>query len=97
MYLSYHRPAGEDAGETMLARGRWEDGALVDVRDIFASGATGTEGSRIGFAADGMLHMTVSAPGVGPGRRALAGSQGLRRQDASGCATTAASRPTTRS
>jgi glucose/arabinose dehydrogenase len=66
VYLSYHRPAGEDAGETMLARGRWEGDALVDVRDIFASGTTGTEGSRIGFAADGMLHMTVSAPGTGP-------------------------------
>ena len=66
VYLSYHRPAGENAGETMLARGRWENDALVDIRDIFATGATGTEGSRIGFAADGMLHMTVSAPGVGP-------------------------------
>jgi len=66
VYFSYHRPAGEDAGETMLARGRWEDGALVDVRDIFVTGTTGTEGSRIGFAADGMLHMTISAPGVGP-------------------------------
>jgi glucose/arabinose dehydrogenase len=66
VYLSYHRPAGQDAGETVLARGRWDNGALVDVRDIFATGATGTEGSRIGFAADGMLHMTVSAPGVGP-------------------------------
>jgi glucose/arabinose dehydrogenase len=66
VYLSYHRPAGDDAGETMLARGRWENGELVDVRDIFATGATGTEGSRIGFAADGTLHMTVSAPGTGP-------------------------------
>jgi glucose/arabinose dehydrogenase len=66
VYLSYHRPAGEDAGETVLARGRWDGSALVDVRDIFATGATGTEGSRIGFARDGMLHMTISAPGVGP-------------------------------
>jgi glucose/arabinose dehydrogenase len=66
VYLSYHRPAGENAGETMLARGRFENDSLVDVRDIFATGAVGTEGSRIGFAADGMLHMTVSAPGVGP-------------------------------
>jgi glucose/arabinose dehydrogenase len=66
VYLSYHRPAGEDAGETRLARGRWENDSLVDVRDIFITGATGTEGSRIGFARDGMLHMTVSAGGVGP-------------------------------
>jgi aldose sugar dehydrogenase len=66
VYFSYHRPVGEDAGETMLARGRWENGRLLEVRDIFATGATGTEGSRIGFAKDGMLHMTISAPGVGP-------------------------------
>jgi glucose/arabinose dehydrogenase len=66
VYFSYHRPAGENAGETMLARGRWENDSLVDVRDIFATGATGTEGSRIGFARDGTLHMTVSAGGVGP-------------------------------
>jgi len=66
VYFSYHRPVGQDAGETMLARGRWENGRLVDVRDIFTTGATGTEGSRIGFAKDGMLHMTISAPGVGP-------------------------------
>jgi glucose/arabinose dehydrogenase len=66
VYLSYHRPAGENAGETMLLRARWDGNALVDARDIFATGATGTEGSRIGFARDGMLHMTISAPGVGP-------------------------------
>jgi glucose/arabinose dehydrogenase len=66
VYFSYHRPVGEDAGETMLARGHWENGQLVDVRDIFTTGTTGTEGSRIGFAQDGMLHMTISAPGVGP-------------------------------
>src|SRR5215470_10199648 len=65
VYLSYHRPKG-DAGETVLARGKWENGALVDVKDIFETGAVGTEGSRIGFARDGMLHMTVSAPGTGP-------------------------------
>jgi glucose/arabinose dehydrogenase len=65
VYLSYHRPVGEE-GETMLARGRWENGGLVDVRDIFATGTTGTEGSRIGFARDGTLHMTVSAQGTGP-------------------------------
>jgi glucose/arabinose dehydrogenase len=66
VYFSYHRPKGENVGETVLARGRWENGGLVDVRDIFATGAIGTEGSRIGFAKDGMLHMTVSAPGTGP-------------------------------
>ncbi len=66
VYLSYHRPAGENAGETVLARGTWSGSALTGVRDIFESGATGTESSRIGFGRDGMLYMSVSAPGVGP-------------------------------
>jgi glucose/arabinose dehydrogenase len=65
VYLSYHRRTAEGVGETVLARGRWTGAALADVENIFESGATGTEASRIGFAADGMLHMTISAPGTG--------------------------------
>ena len=44
----------------------WNGTALTDVRDIFASGATNTESSRIGFGRDGMLYMTISASGTGP-------------------------------
>jgi glucose/arabinose dehydrogenase len=65
IYLSYHKPV-DDAGETTIARGTWNGSALTDVQDIFRSGATGTESSRIGFSRDGMLHMTISAPGTGP-------------------------------
>ncbi len=65
VYLSYHKPvpdgAGGMAGETTLARGVWNGTALTDVRDIFQSGATRTESSRIGFGRDGMLYMTISA------------------------------------
>ncbi len=50
----------------MLARGTWDGTALTDVRDIFRSGATRTESSRIGFGRDGMLYMTISASGTGP-------------------------------
>jgi glucose/arabinose dehydrogenase len=63
VYLAYHRPAGGDAGETVLARGTWNGTALVDVHDIFESGATETEASRITFGRDGMLYMSISAPG----------------------------------
>jgi aldose sugar dehydrogenase len=63
VYLVYHKPAGGDAGETVLARGRWDGTALVDMHNIFESGATGTEASRITFGRDGMLYMTISAPG----------------------------------
>lgn len=78
VYLAYHKPvpipgapptasgAPATAGETTLARGTWNGTALVDVRDIFQSGATRTESSRIGFGRDGMLYMSISAAGTGP-------------------------------
>jgi len=67
IYLSYHRPVDDNYGETVLARGTWTGEALADVDVIFESGAIDTQASRIGFAADGMLHMSVSAPGTGEG------------------------------
>src|SRR5262245_21615207 len=69
VYLAYHRPAGGGAGETVLARGTWNGTALVDVQDIFESGATETEASRITFGRDGMLYMSISAPGSPKVRR----------------------------
>jgi glucose/arabinose dehydrogenase len=54
------------AGATTLMRGTWNGTALVDVKDIFESGATRTESSRIGFGRDGMLYMSISASGTGP-------------------------------
>ena len=76
VYLSYHKPVPtgrtlgngqpELAGESTLARGVWDGKAITDLTDIFATGATGTESSRIAFGRDGMLYMTVSAPGTGP-------------------------------
>lgn len=63
VYLAYHKPTGGDSGETVLARGTWNGSALVDVHNIFESGATDTEASRITFGRDGMLYMTISAPG----------------------------------
>src|SRR5687768_9834816 len=63
VYLAYHKPVEGDAGETVLARATWNGSALVDVREIFASGATETEASRIAFGRDGMLYMSISAPG----------------------------------
>jgi len=63
VYLTYHKPVGEDAGATTLARGTWDGTRLVDVKDIFESGATDTEASRLVFGRDGMIYMTISAPG----------------------------------
>ncbi len=66
VYFSYHKPAAGGEGATTLARGTWNGSALTDVRDIFESGATGTEASRIVFGRDGMIYMSISGPGSGP-------------------------------
>lgn len=66
VYLSWHRATEANEGETVLGRGRWSDGALVDFEPIFESGTIRTEASRIGFGADDKLYMTISAPGTGP-------------------------------
>src|SRR5438477_121959 len=47
----------------VLARGTWNGTALTNVETIFESGATDTEASRIAFGRDGMLYMSISAPG----------------------------------
>ena len=65
VYLTYHKAVGND-GAVTLARGTWNGSALVDVHDIFQSGAVKTEASRVAFGRDGMLYMTVSAPGGTP-------------------------------
>jgi glucose/arabinose dehydrogenase len=70
VYLAYHKPAGGNGGETVLARGRWNGDHLTDVHDIFKSGATETEASRITFGHDGMLYMSISAPGSPKFKRA---------------------------
>lgn len=66
VYFAYHKPAPGGEGATTLARGTWNGNGLVDVRDIFESGATGTEASRILFGRDGMIYMSISGPGSGP-------------------------------
>ena len=66
VYFTYHKPVGDGEGATTLGRGTWNGAALTDVRDIFESGATETEASRLVFGRDDMIYMTISAPGSGP-------------------------------
>jgi len=66
IYLVYHKPVGQESGATTLARGVWDGTSLTEVRDIFETGATDTEASRIALGRDGMLYMTISGPGGGP-------------------------------
>ena len=59
VYWTYSKPAGEGAWVT-LARGRLTDHGLADVEDVFRSDPVGgTAASRVVFAPDGSLYMTV--------------------------------------
>ena len=71
VYLTYSKPA--PTGSTVaLARGRFEGAALSEVRDVFVVADTEMTGgaSRLAFAPDGSLYMTVG--GAFGGRRPLA-------------------------
>lgn len=63
VYLTYHKPTASGEGAATLARGTWNGTALTGVKDIFESGATDTEASRVVFGRDGMIYMSISAPG----------------------------------
>ena len=61
VYLTYTKPVG-DKVTTALARGRYDGGSLTGVRDIFVADSIDdgrAAASRIVFARDGSLYMTV--------------------------------------
>ena len=61
IYLTYTKP-GDDGPRVALARGRLGDQGLTDVDDLFLSDAVGGDGiaaSRVVFAPDGSLYMTI--------------------------------------
>ena len=60
VYLTYSKPT-EEGATVALARGRFDGRAMSEVRDLFVADADGpgTAGSRLVFAANGDLYMTV--------------------------------------
>jgi glucose/arabinose dehydrogenase len=62
LYFTYSKP-GEGGDTTALASARFDGGKLTEVRDLFVadawSNAGGNSGSRIAFAPDGTIYMTV--------------------------------------
>jgi glucose/arabinose dehydrogenase len=61
IYLSYSKPYPDSGATTAVARGRYENGGLTDVKDIFVakSRGAGHYGSRLVFDRNGMLFITV--------------------------------------
>jgi glucose/arabinose dehydrogenase len=65
IYFGFARAVG-DGTAMVLARGRYEGNALVDVQELYVSGPASQGASRMAFAPDGTIYMTVSGAG---GRR----------------------------
>ncbi len=63
VYLTYTKPVGDEQATLALARGRFDGGALTDVRDIFVAGPGTGGASRIAFGLDGSLFMTTGGGG----------------------------------
>ena len=66
IYLTYTRDIDKDTGAvaTTLARGRYEDGEIVGMRDILVCDTwpgNGGSGARALFGPDGMIYMTTGA------------------------------------
>jgi len=66
LYFSFNQP-GPKTGDNQtsiptLMRGRWENGRVEDVEELFAGEPGGTSGMRIAFAQDGTVYMTTGAP-----------------------------------
>ena len=62
VYLTYTKPVGNGMGAPVLARGRLEAGALVDVRDLLVTdayeGNSGLNG-RVVFGRDDKVYMST--------------------------------------
>ncbi len=63
VYLTYTKPVGDEQATLALARGRFDGGALTDVRDIFVADPGTGGASRIAFGLDGSLFMTTGGGG----------------------------------
>lgn len=77
LYLSYTKPLDEKKRVAAVARAKWDNGKLTDLRDIFVTEGSGP--TRLAFGGDGMLYMTVS--GDDPQSLMTHGGKVLRLKD----------------
>lgn len=68
LYLSYSKPLSGDESTTAVIRGRYQDGALQDVEEIFEakSRGRGHYGSRIVFDGKGHIFVTIGDRQIPP-------------------------------
>ena len=59
IYFTYHKPLGGDIYTLALGRGRYDGTGLSNVQELYAGNPVRTGGSRLIFANDGLIYITV--------------------------------------
>ncbi len=70
IYFTYHKPLDGDNYTLALARGRYDGAGFSDVKDLYVGNAVRTGGSRLTFAPDGLIYITVGGAGRTPDAQA---------------------------
>jgi glucose/arabinose dehydrogenase len=71
IYFGYAKTLGDGKTAMVMARGVYDGNSLSDVRELYVSPATPAGGSRMAFAPDGTIYMTISGAAGGPEPRSL--------------------------
>lgn len=71
IYFTYHKSLEGEAYTLALARGRYDGAGLSDVKELYVGNAVRTGGSRLTFANDGLIYLTVGGAGRSPDAQAL--------------------------
>jgi aldose sugar dehydrogenase len=71
IYFGYAKPLGDGKTAMVMARGSYDGSSFSDVRDLYVSPPTPAGGSRMAFAPDGTIYMTISGAAGGPAPRSL--------------------------
>ena len=70
IYFTYHKPLGGDSYTLALGRGRYDGAGLSNVQELYAGNPVRTGGSRLVFANDGLIYITVGGAGRLPDAQA---------------------------
>lgn len=71
IYFGYAKTLGDGKTAMVMARGVYDGSSLSDVRELYVSPPTPAGGSRMAFAPDGTIYMTISGAVGGPEPRSL--------------------------
>src|SRR5215218_3190460 len=70
IYFTYHKPLEGNTWTLALGRGRYEGAGLSNVEELYAGNPVQTWGSRLVFAHDGLIYITVGGAARSPDAQA---------------------------